>query len=263
MRRHINGSKTLRTCVALTAVFSVLSAFAAPSYASNEHKHFEYKGTCDDLIMFVPVDPQNLRGSGLVPDAYAFLVPEGKALLTVTVASCYDMTLDGVPEGAALFNDVAVPIQAPDGTSGNHFYVLWQSGNDPRIRARQSSVGEFGGVIPGFTFSLSSTSLQTNVPWSYSPFSISATPGGPAPSGPLDTGPQWFWQNGPRGLIRVSNPLTDEADVPVLATLTAPADSPLGKMLKGTATTQGATVTVTIPSLLAHFEFDQETELVH
>lgn len=191
----------------------------APNASSDDHAaggdgavdqiaSFAWTGTgCVEVAAFLELDAERVRT--FVPDK--FVIPgeqSGRVALSIAaVLECADFTVDGESVGPGWVSDTGVPIEAPDGSDGNHYYHLWALTNVTAIAERAAGVGLAGGLVPDRAASvelagagpLRAGSASERIPWSEGPWALDIEVVGAAVA-PLDV-PTW-WHLGERGLVR-------------------------------------------------------------
>lgn len=207
---------------------------------------FTFAGTgCTEVALFAPADADAVRG--FVPSQVA-LVGEatGRAVLAIYAFSCETYGVGGGASAPGGQSEVGVQIEAPDGTSGPHFYSLWHLTTDPEMRLRMAGFELLGDLAPELAVTLTATSplsagVTATVPWGNSSYNLSATSAGPGDT-PTEAAAHW-WHLSPDGLVHVRYENALDRLEPALGEVTTAEHAALGHMLGAGAVSAPGVVT--------------------
>ncbi|MFN2545435.1 MAG: hypothetical protein ABR600_12835 [Actinomycetota bacterium] len=264
---------TLATVVVLLATAAPAATVLAAGHfaqAGGRPRSLVVTGSCPvDVIYTIPVDADRARA--FVPDRYSFLGAgaTGKALMVVSLLTCRDTVVGGVPHGPATYSDLLFFIDTPPGggTPGlDHFpdgYWSWFISDDAKLHASLRGLGMFQGFDRHMSLATTPTAggltLDGSVFWPYSPFRIHGTVQDQSSPG-IGYTPH-FYQDVHGGVLEAHLQKTDERWQEASFTLTTPVGSRLAWVLSDQCQVDpgGTSCSVSGPgnvTYLSHFEHD-------
>ena len=254
-------------CAMLATVVAILTAVPT-AQANGRPDSLVWSASCPvDVIFTIPVDADRARA--FVPDHYSFLGADatGKAWMIVSLLTCQDTVVGGVPRGTVHYSDLLFFIDTPPGGGTPVYfpngYWSWFISDDPKLHADLSALGMFQGLDPHLSLTTTPTgsgfTLDGSVSWPYSPFRIHGTVVGQSSPGIAYT--PHFYQDVHGGVLEAQLQKTDERWRDASFTLTTPVGSRLAWVLGGQCRPDPGDETCSFSgpgfaTYLTHFDYD-------
>lgn len=232
----------LRVCGALGLAVSAISmhAFADTptrfSFSTGERGSAGYLGPCQVAAVVVTLDPS------VVPEPFVPIMVAGRAAGAIASLDC-PVGVDGAPPSPSKHSEIIVFVESADGSPGPQGYQLTLPGTNPHVQRRLQAfgMGVFAQKVPGLTFTRSGSiviDVHSDVPWTYSPYSISSRITAPLLPGAAN-GTLVGWHKGTHGILRFVYDARQLSAGEGVGTVTATPDSALAAWL-GAASITGA-----------------------
>lgn len=270
--REATSRRTRRRVAALAAIAA--SVATAPA-AEGSHQSMSFSGRCPlDVIFPLSVDIERARE--FVPADYTIPTEAtGRAVIVVSLVACEDTIVDGIARSQAVYSDLLFQVDPPPGSPSTAHaldgYWAWVISDEARVHAGLSRLGMFNGFDSDISLTATRSpidgrvvAVDGEVRWPHSPFRLRGDVLDLTPAGV----PQYsnhFWQDveGGRMLARLTKrsgdgPVGEEGRLASF-TLTAPAGTPLSRLLADQCHTDRNGCTVSGPGFvtqLPRFEYD-------
>lgn len=231
--RYLSARSILMAAAVLVSLISPTADAAPPRGVIAE---YEGEG-CEEFINIVPVSGEHIER--LVPDRYEpQILPGGQGGISVAVFRCETVSVGDNPPVATITSEISTPIASPDGTPGDHFYLLWQITDNPALRSAVAPAGIAGAQVRDAVFDFDPpATARAEIPWQWGGFSLSAV--GTIPVGDRVAGGTW-WHDGPRGTMRIAYEVPAAAMGVGAGEVCAEEGSPLAEVMEQTCKSAAA-----------------------